>query len=199
MRTLLGGAAALVLLVLPAAAQADQPQNSQSKSVDPHQLAVQLKKPPLKLDDKKRAAIQNALVGQHTQQKTPKDFKPQVGAAAPKSLKVDVMPQALGRAVPEMKDYGYAKTAGDILVLDPMNRKIVAVIPRKYPNDAKEKSPTPVDWANAHAQEVTGKAPQGGVQDPAPEQGDAAAVGNGNAGNAQPQESGLQPGYQGQK
>jgi hypothetical protein len=86
---LLSGAAALVLLAAPTAAQ------DNTKRIDPHQLAVQSKKPPLKLDDAQREAIRNALVEQHTQQKTPKDFKPQVGAVLPKGIKIDVMPQAL--------------------------------------------------------------------------------------------------------
>jgi hypothetical protein len=66
----------------PAAAQ-DNP----SKSVDPHELTVKLKKPPLKLDD---AQHQAALAEERTQQKTPKDFKPQVGTVAPKGIKIDV-------------------------------------------------------------------------------------------------------------
>ncbi len=196
MRTLLGGAAAVVLMVTAAVAQNDQ--NSQRNTVDPHQLAVQLKKkPPLTLDDKRRAAIQDALVEQHTQQKTPKDFKPRVGQTAPKGVKVDFMPQALSREAPEMKEYGYAKTMTDILVLDPMNRTIVAVIPRKYPNDKGWKPPLPADWAQAHAQELTGRAPQNeGVSRSTPQMGDASAAGNGNAPDAQPQESGIQSGHQ---
>jgi hypothetical protein len=196
---LLSGVAALVLLAAPAAAQDNQPKTDASKSVDPHQLAVNLKKPPLKLDDKQRATIQNVLVMHHTQQKTPKDFQPQAGATLPKGIRVDGLPQEVGRQIPEMKDYGYAKTMRDILVIDPMNMKIVAVIPRKFPNASNEKSPTPADWADKHAQELTGQAPQSDAHEgEAAQSGEAAAVGNGQAPNAQPQESGLHPGYQNQ-
>ena len=190
---LLSGAAAVVLLAVPAAAQ-----NNDAKTIEPNQLTVEAKKPPLQLDEKQRAAIQNALVSAHTQQKAPKDFKPQVGAALPKPIKIDVMPQALGRELPAMKEYGYAKTETDILVIDPMTKKIAAVIPRKFPGNASAKTQTPADWAQSHAQELTGQAPKGGGstdQDP-DGAGDPAAVGNGGAANGQPQDSGVQPGYQ---
>jgi hypothetical protein len=141
-------------------------------------------------------------VAEHTQQKAPKDFKPEVGATPPKGIKIDVMPQALTGQLPVLKEYGYAKTASDILVIDPMSKSIVAVIPRKYPNDANAKSPTPAEWWQSHAQELTGREPQGGAADAGQsheQAGDAAAVGNGNAANAQPQDSGVQPGYQNQR
>ena len=150
---LLGGAAVLTLLAVPAMAQ-------NSKTIDPNKLTVEAKE-PLQLDDQHRAAIQNALVAEHTQQKAPKDFKPEVGATPPKGIKIDVMPLALAREQPVLKEYGYAKTASHLLVIDPMSKRIVAVIPRKYPNDANAKSPTPAEWAQSHAQELTGRAPQG--------------------------------------
>ena len=191
---LLNAAAALALLTVPATAQ-------NSNTIDPSKLTVAAKKPPLQLNDQDRAAVQNALVAEHTQQKAPKDFKPQLGATPPKGTKIDVMPQALARQLPVLKEYGYAKTASDILVIDPMSTTIVAVMPRKYPDDPNAKSPTPAEWAQSHAQQVTGRAPQGASnEDQPPEQaGDAAAVGNGNAANAQPQESGIKPGHQNQR
>lgn len=191
---LLSGAAALVLLAVPAAAQ-----NDKSKTIDPIELSKQVKGPPAQLSDEQRDAIQKALVAVHTQQKAPKDFNPQVGQVLPKPLKIDTWPQDLVRKQAALKEYGYAKTAKNILVLDPLNKKIVAVIPRKFPGDAGAKTPTPADWAQSHAQELTGKAPQdaGNTADQNPgSTGDPAAVGNGRAEGGEPQESGLQPGYQ---
>jgi hypothetical protein len=191
---LLSGASALALLAVPAAAQ-------NSNTIEPNKLTVEVKKPPLQLGDQHRTAIQNALVAEHTQQKAPKDFKPQVGATPPKGIKIDVIPQALARQLPVLKEYGYAKTATYILVIDPMSKRIAAVIPRKYPNDANAKSPTPAEWWQSHAQELTGRAPHDASnagQSPGPP-GDAAAVGNGHATNAHPQDSGVQPGYQNQR
>src|SRR5690349_15966451 len=184
---LLGGAAALVLLAVPAAAQ-----NDTSKTIDPVELSKQVKGPPAQISDEQRDAIQNALVAVHTQQKAPKDFNPQVGQALPSPLKVDTLPQDLVRKQAALKEYGYAKTEKDILLLDPMSKKIVAVIPRKFPGDASAKTTTPADWAQSHAQELTGKAPKDGNtadQDPG-QTGDPAAVGNGRAEGGEPQESG---------
>jgi hypothetical protein len=197
MRTFLCGAAALVLLTIPAAAQ-NSP-SSQTKSVDPHQLAAQLKNRPLKLDDKQKAAIRDGLVAVHTQQKGPKDFKPQVGAKLPKPLKLDTLPEDLARKDPAFKELDYAKTATDILVLDPMTKTIIAVIPRKFAADPNAKRPTPVDWASRRGRELTGQAPQDtdNASQDSDSPGDPAAVGNGGAANGQPQESGLDPSYQG--
>jgi hypothetical protein len=190
-RMLLCGAAALALLAVPAAAQ------DNSKTIDPVELSKQMKGPPAQLSDEQKNAIQNGLVAVHTQQKAPKDFKPQAGQPLPKSLKVDTLPQDVIRAQPSLKEYGYAKTATDILVLDPLHKTIVAVIPRKFPGDANAKPTTPADWADKHAQEVTGQAPKDASKDDPPGAGDPAAVGNGRAEGGESQDSGLQPGYQG--
>lgn len=87
-----------------------------------------------------------------------------------------------------MEEYSYAKTASDILVIDPMSMNTVAVIPRQSPPNARTNAMTPAEWWNSHASELTGK-PQrsasesGHVSQP---EGEAPAVGNGQAQNAQP-------------
>ena len=184
---LLSGAAALVLLAVPAAAQ-----NDPSKTIDPVELSKQVKGPPAELNDQQRQAIQNALVAEHTQQKTPKDFQPQVGAELPKTMKVDVMPQDLIREQPSLTEYGYAKTATDILVLDPMKKTIIAVLPRKFPADAKATAKSPADWADTKGRELTGQPPKAaGNADHFPEPaGDSGDVANGNEKNAQETEQG---------
>ena len=187
MRTLfLSSAAALALLSAPALSPAFAQDNVRSdKTVQPHDLEAQ-KRPPLKVDDKQAAAIREGLVAEHTQQKTPKDFQPKVGDALPMIMKVDVMPQDLTRREPSLKQYGYAKTATDILVLDPMDRKIIAVVPRKFPADANAKAETPADWAKTRGRELTGQAPEASDPNAQPLQpaGDAGDVSNGNESNA---------------
>ena len=186
MRTLLlSGAAALALLTAPALAQ----DNVRSdKTIQPSELTQQAKRPQLRLDDKQSAAIRDALVAEHTQQKTPKDFQPQVGAALPKTLKVDAMPQDLIRKEPALKQYGYAKTATDILVLDPMKKTIIAVVPRKFPADAKAKPESGTDWAKTKGRELTGQAPEAptapNADAPLQPAGDSGDVPNGNEGDA---------------
>ena len=194
--TLMSGAAVLLLLAVPAAAQ-----NDNSKTLDPNKLTVEMKKPKLDLNDQQKTAIQNALVEAHTQQKTSKDFKPQVGMELPTTMKVDVMPEDLIRAQPPLKEYGYAKTATDILVLDPMNKKIIAVLPRKFPVDAKANAKSGTDWADTKGKQMTGQAPQGANKDHFPEPaGDAGDTSNGNEKNAMQKEQGQgQPKEQGQK
>jgi len=193
---LLCGAAAVLLLAVPAAAENSS--NNNAKSVDPQQLGVHLEKPALKLDEQQRAAIQNGMVGQHTQQTTPDGFKPEVGAVLPKGVKVDIMPHEVTAQVPAMKQYGYAKTTSDILVVDPMNIKIVAVVPRKFAADPNTTRPTPLSWASTRGRELTGQAPQpvSDAERAGEGKGDPAAVGNGRAQNADPQESGVDPSYQ---
>jgi hypothetical protein len=185
-RILLCGAAAVMLLAVPAAAQ-----NSDSKTIDPVELSKQVKGPPAQLSDEQKNAIQNALVAEHSQQKTPASFQPQVGSELPQSLKVDAMPQDLIRAQPALKEYGYAKTAKDILVLDPLHKKIIAVIPRKFPSDAKAGSTSPADWADTKGRELTGQAPKAANKDHFSEPaGDAGDVKNGNDKSAQEKEDG---------
>jgi hypothetical protein len=183
MRTLLlTGAAALALLTAPAQAQ----DNVRSdKTIQPHELTT-AKRAPLQVSDKQKNAIRDGLVAVHTQQKTPPGFQPKVGDALPKIMKVDVMPEDLIRREPSLKEYGYAKTPADILVLDPLTRKIIAVVPRKFAADTKAKPESGTDWAKTKGRELTGQAPENpnGAAQPLQPAGDAGDVKNGNESNA---------------
>lgn len=188
MRKLHYGAAALALLCVPALAQVNAQDSKaatqRGKTLDPVELSIHEKKPALKLDDNMRAEILNGLVEAHTQQKTPPDFAPQVGQPLTMHMKVDVFPPALVQRQPVLKQYGYAKTAKGILLLDPMNRKILAVLPRKWP--ATGKAPAPADWAGTRGRELTGQAPNAPTSSheaPQPA-GDSGDVKNGNEQNA---------------
>ena len=150
--TICYGAAALLLVTAPAVAQTNKP------TLNPNELTVQAKRPPLQLDDKQRATIANALVTVNTEQKTPKNFEPKVGDAIPLTMKVDVMPPDLVRQEPSLQPYGYAKLAKDVLVIDPMKKTIVAVLPRVSPTTGKAEAP--VDWAKGKGRELTGQQPE---------------------------------------
>jgi hypothetical protein len=173
-------AAALALLPLPALAQ-----DNANKSVRPHDLAVQAKR-SLTVNDRQKAMIRDGLVAVHTQQKAPKDFKPQVGAKLPMSLKVGALPQDLVRKDPAFRELGYAKTASDILVIDPMKKTIIAIVPRKFAADPNAKPPTPVDWANGKGRELTGQSPEQAAGAPEAHQpaGDSGDVPNGDVNQA---------------
>ena len=146
------GAAALLLMSAPAVAQ--QP----GKTLDPNQITVQAKRPPLQLDEKQRATIANALATENTEQKTPPKFEPKVGDAIPASMTVDVMPPDLVKREPSLEPYGYAKLAKDVLVIDPMKKTIVAVLPRVSPTTGKDVAPA--DWAKTKGRELTGQQPE---------------------------------------
>jgi hypothetical protein len=135
-----------ILFIALAATAAAQDSNS---TIQPHELTK--KKPPLELNDQQRAKIQDALVTAHSAQKAPDNFEPKVGDKVPNKLKLDVMPAPLINEVPVLKQYDFVKLENFLLVVDPMEITIVAVIPRKFPA----------------TQTTQGQAPSGRTEDPA--------------------------------
>ena len=127
------------VLVLLAATAAAQDNNS---TIQPHEL-LSKQKPPLQLSDQQRAKIQEALVTAHSAQKAPDNFEPKVGAKVPNKLKLDPMPAPLINEEPVLKQYDFVKLEKDILVVDPMEITIVAVIPRKFPTEQTTQSQAP--------------------------------------------------------
>jgi hypothetical protein len=172
-----GAAAALVLLSSPALAQ--------DKTLDPNEITADAKRPPLQLNDQQRTAIQDALETENTEQKAPPKFEPKVGEALPALLKVDVMPPRLLQREPSLKQYGYAKLSKDVLVVDPMKKTIIAVIPLKLPTAGKAETPT--DWAQKRGRELTGQAPEPttGVAPQHEPAGDSGDTKNGNESTTQ--------------
>lgn len=171
-KTMMACGVALALLSSAALAQ-------NKPSVAPNKLTVESKRPPLQLNDKQRAAIEQGLVGENTQQKTPPKFEAKLGAPIPGTMKVDVMPAKLLQQEPSLEPFGYAKLAKEVLVIDPMKKTIVAVIPRRQP--ATGKDITPGDWAATRGRELTGQAPQAatGPDRPLEPAGDSGDVKNG--------------------
>ena len=78
----------------------------------------------------------------------------------------------------------YAKLAKDVLVIDPMKKTIIAILPRLSPSSGKDLSSA--DWAATRGRELTGQAPEPpAAKDEAPEPaGDAGDRSNGNEKNA---------------
>jgi hypothetical protein len=123
MKTLIYGAAALALLTLPALAQ-------DKATVLPNKLTVDAaQRPLLQLDDRQNGEIRAAVEREDSAQNAPTDFQAAVGGIVPKDLTVHPMPLALLERVPSLKQYGYAKVADQVLVIDPMKKTIVAVLP----------------------------------------------------------------------
>jgi hypothetical protein len=130
MKTLICCSTALIVLVVSATAQDNKP------TIQPNELAASAKqKPPLQLSDEQRRKIQDALVTAHSAQKTPNNFQAKVGEKVPTALKLDAMPAPLINQEPALKQYDFVKLDNDLLVVDPMDSTVVAVIPRKFPKE----------------------------------------------------------------
>jgi hypothetical protein len=170
-------AAAIAILVVPAAAQ-------DKLTLNPNQITVTTKRPPLQLDDRQRAVIQAALATENTEQKTPPKFEPKVGDTLPQTMTLDVMPARLVAREPSLQPFGYAKLAKNVLVIDPMKKMIIAILPRQSPTSGKDLPLT--DWAATRGRELTGQAPkQPFAKDQTPEPaGDSGDKSNGNEKNA---------------
>jgi len=151
MKTMLYSAS-LIVLAVSANAQNNVP------PIQPDELTTAAKtKPPLQLSDEQRRKIQDALVTAHSAQKTPDNFEAKIGTKVPLKLKFDAMPAPLINEEPVLKQYDFVKLDNDLLVVDPMDSTVVAVIPRKFPKD----------------QTTNGSAASGQTHDPA-SQGDEA-------------------------
>ena len=140
MKTLLCCSTALLLLAVSAMAQTSE------RTIQPNDLnAGANSKPPLQLSDQQRSTIQTRCVGAHSAQKTPDKFEAKVGEKVPTALKLDAMPAPLINQEPVLKQYDFIKLENDLLVVDPMDSTVVAVIPRKSRrrNDARQRAQWP--------------------------------------------------------
>jgi hypothetical protein len=144
--------AALALIALPTLAQ-------DRATVLPNKLTVEaLQRPPLQLDDRQKSAIRAAVDGEDTAQKAPQDFQAADGGAVPKDLTVHAMPLALLERVPSLKQYGYAKLADQILVIDPMKRTIIAILPGATGGESTSGSGGPMEPAGDSGDKSNGTA-----------------------------------------
>jgi hypothetical protein len=76
--------------------------------------------------------VRQAVASLETDDKLPPGFTPTVGAKVPtqKKLPLHPLPQDLSRQIPALKQYYYGKLPDNILIVDPMTKKVVDVIPR---------------------------------------------------------------------
>src|SRR5215471_9457882 len=138
MKTLLYCSAAVIFLTVSATAQNSEP-TIQTKEL----TATARQKPPLQLNDQQRREIQDALVTAHSAQKKPDGFEAKVGQKVPTKLKLDPMPQPLITQQPALKQYDFVKLENELLVVDPMDVTVVAVIPRKFPKEQTTQGSAP--------------------------------------------------------
>jgi len=102
----------------------------------PPPVAQNPKPPPLQLSADQRAKIQQVLKGENTEvqfslksNKPSQGFQPSVGAKIPAGLHPHTLPPPLLAEMPVLKRYTYLKFKQQVLIIDPMSRKIVDMFP----------------------------------------------------------------------
>lgn len=91
---------------------------------------------PLQLSDQQKAKIKQVLQGENTEvtfslktTKPTQSFNPTIGAKIPSPLKAHTLPPPLINEMPALKQYTYLKFKGQVLIINPMTRKIVDIFP----------------------------------------------------------------------
>jgi hypothetical protein len=94
--------------------------------------------PPLHLSDAQRTRIANVLKKQDTETefklkkaKSAKSFEPKIDGKLPKGLKGQAFPRPLITEMPPIRQYTYLKLKGQVLIVNPMTRKIVDMFPEQ--------------------------------------------------------------------
>jgi hypothetical protein len=92
-------------------------------------LVTEAKKPPLDLTEEQKKVVIEAVVERKAHQPSPKEFKPELGATVPRAVDIHSMPPRLATEVPVLKEYMYAHLDHDIVIVDALHKKVVALIP----------------------------------------------------------------------
>jgi hypothetical protein len=114
-------------------------ENAQSGAVTqsvPPPVSQQPSIPPLQLSDEQRTKISDAVAAEHSdvsfalkKAKSAENFAPSIGAALPKGLTPHPLPRPLVYEIPVLKRYSYVKFKDEVLIVNPMTRKIVEMVP----------------------------------------------------------------------
>lgn len=99
---------------------------------DPSYSSALQPKPRLELSGTHRQHVLQAVNAQATDDKPVPGFQPTMGATVPtqKKLPLHPLPRPLVNQIPVLKQYYYAKLPKNVLIVDPMTRKVVDVIAR---------------------------------------------------------------------
>jgi hypothetical protein len=92
--------------------------------------------PPLALSPAQRAKIQQAVKSEDTEvsfalkvAKSAQNFEPSIGTKVPGALKLHPLPRPLIYEMQALKRYTYLKFKHQVLIVNPMTRKIVEMFP----------------------------------------------------------------------
>jgi hypothetical protein len=105
---------------------------SRSAHADPSRVDALQPKPRLELSKNQRQQVLAAVNGRATDDKLPPGFQPTFDAKVPsqKKLPLHPLPRPLVYRIPALKQYYYAKLPKNVLIVDPMTKKVVDVIAR---------------------------------------------------------------------
>jgi len=127
---------ALGCLALPSVAVAQTAARGAVVQSVPPPVSQNPSVPPLHLSDDQKSKIQQALRSENTEvtfgtktTKPTQSFNPTVGAKVPASLKPHTLPPPVLSQMPELKRYTYLKFKNQVLIVNPMTRKIVDIFP----------------------------------------------------------------------
>jgi hypothetical protein len=92
--------------------------------------------PALQLSDEQRTKIREAVAAEHSdvsfalkKAKAAENFQPSIGATLPKGLTPHPLPRPLIYEIPLLKRFTYVKFKDEVLIVNPMTRNIVEMIP----------------------------------------------------------------------
>jgi len=92
--------------------------------------------PPLQLSQTQRDKIRRAVSSEDTEvsfalksAKAAQKFDPSIGAKLPSGVGLHPLPQPLARQMPLLKRYTYVKFKHQVLIINPLTRKIVEMFP----------------------------------------------------------------------
>jgi hypothetical protein len=128
-------AGAIVVTASAAAQNTSHP--GDVKQTIPPPVSQEVAPPPLSLSDDQRAKIKQVLAGHNTQvtfalkaTQSARGFDPAIGTKLPPSLKTYALPPPLIYEMPNLKRYTYLKFKGKVLIVNPMDSKIVDMFPQ---------------------------------------------------------------------
>jgi hypothetical protein len=125
-------AGAILALAVSVPAGAAGPGSGAVEQTIPPPVSQKSTPPPLKLSDDQRVKIRQMLSCENTEvqfslksNKPAEGFRPLVGAQIPHGLHPHTLPSPLLTEMPVLKRYTYLKFKHQVLIIDPMSRKIV--------------------------------------------------------------------------
>jgi len=132
-------AALLAVVAVIAIARADAQDRGGAGAIPqniPPAIAQNPSVPPLALSPAQRTKIQQAVRSEDTEvnfalkeAKSTQNFEPSIGAKVPGALKLHPLPQPLIYEMLPLKRYTYLKFKHQVLIVNPMTRKIVDMFP----------------------------------------------------------------------